>query len=225
MGILLLGNTPYPQFIDTDLTDNQTYSYSVVALDSAGNSSDPSSPVTGNATQTTNVNPTAPRQLSRISATSSTIRLSWLASDASDVASYNVYRGVQDTSQTVYTLLQRVSVPRATDTNVAINQTYCSQIEAVTATGLLSDRSEALCINATDSSLINDGTIGSFGLPDDKRTVPDLSALACDSVLATQNIPMGLTTITDGCYSVPQTLTVPDGATLQLGEGVVFKIR
>ena len=51
-----------------------------------------------------------------------------------------------------------------------------------------------------------------------------LGALACDRVLANKDIPLGLATITDGCYSVPQTLIVPDGATLQLGEGVVFKL-
>jgi len=86
-----------------------------------------------------------------------------------------------------------------------------------------SSRSEAICIAATDSSLTDDGTAGSLGLPDDKWAVPDLDAMACDRVLATQDIPFGLTSITDGCYSVPQTLEIPDGATLQLGEGVVFK--
>ena len=223
---VLLGNTAYPQFSDTQLTGNQNYSYVVVAFDSARNSSEPSSPVTGNTAQTSSTNPAAPTQLSRISATSSTIRLSWLPSDIAEAASYNVYRGVQDpqdASLTLYTLLQRVSVPRATDTTVAINQTYCYQVEAVTAAGVTSERSEALCIQARNTGLTDDGTMGSTGLPDDRWIVPVLSALDCSQVLGTEDLPFGLTTINDGCYSVPLTLTVRDGATLQLGEGVVLK--
>jgi len=220
---VLLGTTPYPQFIDTDIIDGRNYSYVVVAFDTGGNSSEPSSAVAANATQTTGTTPSAPIQLSKISASSSTIRLSWLAPDAADVASYNVYRGVQDTTSTLYTLLQRVSVPRATDTAVAINETYCYQVEAVTASGLTSSRSEALCIQATNSGTTGDTTAGSNALPDSRWIVPDVSTLDCSSVLSTQDISLGLTTITDGCYSVPQTLVVRDGATLQLGEGVTFK--
>lgn len=223
---VLLGSTPYPQFIDTQLTENQTYSYVVVAFDSAGNLSSQSIPVTGDASQITTDNPTTPTDLSQIPATSSIIRLSWLPADEAGIAYYNVYRGVQDTqdtSLTLYTPLQRVSVPRAVDTTVAVNQTYCYQVEAVTATGLESSRSEALCIQAGNSELTDDGASGTMGLPDDRWLVPDVSTLACSRVLGTQDIPFGLTTINEGCYSVPQTLTVRDGATLQLGDGVVLK--
>ncbi len=223
---VLIGTTPYPQFIDANLDNNQTYSYTIVAFDSAGNSSAPSAPVSGTTTVQSgdsSIQLTPPTMLQKLSATSSTIRLSWNPPAAPNIASYNVYRGVKDNTLTLFTLIQRVSVPRATDTAVAINETYCYQVESVNAAGVASSRSEEICIDARSASFNSDGADGSTGLPDDRWKVPDLNVLDCSEVLSTEAIAFGLTTISEGCYSVPQTLTVPEGATLKLNEGVILK--
>lgn len=209
---LLLGTTPYPQYIDTGLVSNQLYSYGIVAVDGNDNFSERSLSVTGTPSQESVAGvPASPQLLSEVSVSGSTIRLAWVQSVDTTVASYIVYRGVGSSSSRLP--LQRVSVPRAIDTEVAIGETYCYQVSAVSATGQESLRSDELCVDT--------------GAPDSEVTNTDFSEpvvdVSCEKVLTTADIPVGQTTITDGCYSVPQTLVIKAGATLQINEGVVLK--
>lgn len=212
----LIGTTPYPQFTDTMVDSDRRYTYIVVALDKAGNSSTPSLQATGTTSppaDSANA-PPQPTSLRKISASDRLVRLSWNEPQNADVASYRLYRGVQTTPPT---LLQEVSVTSALDSAVAIDQTYCYQVSALRVNGLESSRSEVLCIDATAEAAPIDPDV----LPT-SWNVPETD-VSCTNTLTTTDIPVGLTTISDGCYTIPRTLEVRSGATLQVDEGVILK--
>ncbi len=211
----LIGTTPYPQFVDENLNANQTYTYVIVALDIAGNASSPSQPVSGTSTVIVDTDDlSSPTNLREVSASDRLIRLSWDAPQDNSVATYNLYRGVQGVSLSLY---QKVSETTTLDSAVTANQTYCYQVSAVSASGVESSRSEILCIDSTASTTQFDPDIvpNSWNVPD--------TDVRCANTLTTSDIPAGLTKLTDGCYTIAQTIEVRSGATLQIDEGVVLK--
>jgi chitodextrinase len=101
---VLRGTIAGTQFNDTGLVGNQTYSYSVVAKDGAGNAS---SPATRSWTQPAPdvTPPTAPASFRTTSLTKTKVTFAWNASsDAVGVAGYRVYRnGVLQATVTTLT--------------------------------------------------------------------------------------------------------------------------
>ena len=74
---------------DTTVTAGTTYTYTVKAIDAAGNLSDPSNAATATASSAP---PAAPTNL-QASVSGSTVNLTWTASTSTTVTGYNIYRG------------------------------------------------------------------------------------------------------------------------------------
>lgn len=219
----LIATTPYPVYIDSGLLEIKPYSYKIVAVDGANNKSAPSTVKFASPVINSNdvIAPPAPFLLSKLDASASSIQIYWLHNDVSDVVSFNVFRGVDE--QSLGTIVEptfKVTGTLAADTTVEENETYCYQVQAVDASGNQSDLSEILCVTASNAN----GASGGANIPLVEWVVPEnLDALNCNVTLSTDQVQRGNTTLTAGCYSVPETITIGAGATLTLTEGVVLK--
>ena len=213
----LIATTPYPVYIDSGLAA-QSYTYEVIAVDAAGNKSEASAPVLASALQTSDdIPPPAPTVLIALAVSSSRIELIWGQDNIQDVASFNLFRGTN--AQSLNEVLLRLTSSVAIDTAVVKGQTYCYQVEAVDASGNKSERSDVLCVTASDDDMPNGGS----DEPLIDWIVPDVDALACSQTLSSAQVLQGLTVLDAGCYLVPESLTVGAGATLRLSAGVVLK--
>jgi len=134
--LITLGNVT--TFQDTGLTAATTYSYTVRALDAAGNVSAISSPA-GATTQAApdTTAPSTPTGLTATAASSSQINLSWTAAtDNVGVTGYNVYRGG--------TLIATTgAVTTFQNTGLAPSTTYSYTVRALDAAGNLSSPSSS----------------------------------------------------------------------------------
>jgi fibronectin type 3 domain-containing protein len=122
-------------YTDATATPNTTYSYTVVALDAAGNASAPSAPATVSTSGAPDgTPPSQPANLTATAPSSSQVNLSWTAStDNVAVVGYNVYRnGVQLPNAT-----QPDSTPPTTytDDTASPGTAYTYQASAVDAAG------------------------------------------------------------------------------------------
>jgi len=213
----LIAVTPYPVYIDSELLVVKTYAYEIIAVDVAGNESVASQLALASPLLISDdVAPPAPSVLTKRGASGSAIQFFWVQDEIQDVVSFNLFRGVNE--QTPNFLFRGTSTS-ATDTTVQENVRYCYQVTAIDASGNESNRSEALCITASDTDALNSGT----NAPLVEWAVPDLDSLTCDEILANAQVQQGNTVVSAGCYSVPETLTIGAGATLTLNEGVVLK--
>jgi chitodextrinase len=104
-GETLLGNTASITYNVSGLTTNTSYTFSVRAKDSIGNTA---SGTTVNATTSSVIDTTAPNNVTNLTASNMTqtgLTLNWTVSTSSDVASYDVYNGntlLGNTSSTTY---------------------------------------------------------------------------------------------------------------------------
>lgn len=213
----LIATTPYPVYIDSQIPVVQAYSYEVIAVDVAGNSSLASTPVVASPLLMNDVvPPPAPSLLVDLSTTGSTVQLLWAQDEIGDVVSFNLYRGAN--SQALELLL-RVTSTVATDTTVQENQSYCYQVTSVDGSGNESSRSEVLCVTASQSGTSN----SSETVPLVEWNVPNIDSLDCEQSLSSAQIQQGVNVISAGCYRVLETLEIGAGATLTLTEGVVLK--
>lgn len=220
----LLGTTPFPQFIDSNVEGDISYRYVIVAIDGAGNSSDPSAPVVGSLNpEVDTVAPPAPTQLSQISASNTVVRLAWNASPAPDVATYRVFRSELTTASVP---IQNVATNRSTDTNIRLDETYCYQVTAIDGSNNESERSNEFCTSADGGVSMETPVI--VPTPGDAEivgdwTVVDADSLNCSSTLTNSDLTVGRLEISNACYTVPETLEIGAGTTLQLGQGAVLR--
>jgi cellulose 1,4-beta-cellobiosidase len=132
---LQIGTSAATNFTDTGLVPNTAYSYSVAAVDAAGNVSAQSAAISARTLADT-IAPSIPGLPASTTQTMTTISLSWTAStDNVGVAGYRVYRnGVQ------------VATPTATnftDGGLAPNTSYAYNVAAFDATNNTSGQSAA----------------------------------------------------------------------------------
>lgn len=132
--------------VDTGLEANTSYTYTVMAVDAAGNVSKESAAITVT-TKPIPVDdttaPTAPTSLHTMGQTTSTINLMWNAStDNVGVKHYEVYRnGVK---------VQTVTGTMATDSGLQPNTEYTYYVKAVDAAGNVSDASNSITVKTKE---------------------------------------------------------------------------
>ena len=125
----------------SDVKPSTSYSYTVAAVDAAGNQSPMSS--TASATTPASTAPGAPANLAGTVVSGSEVRLSWTASSNPTVTGYNIYRGAPGGP------LARVSSSAASpfsDTTVAAATTYEYAVTAVATSGVESGRSSTVTV-------------------------------------------------------------------------------
>lgn len=125
----LAGTSRTTEFVHTGLTPSTEYSYTVEAVDAAGNKSALSNPVrvtTNEASQVTA--PTVPANLAVQNATQNTISIEWSANPTEqEIIRYEIFRNDQ--------LIGQSAVPRFTDTNLLPATSYSYKVRAVNAAG------------------------------------------------------------------------------------------
>ena len=149
-GGVQIGTPSGTSYSSTSLSPSTTYSYTVAAVDGAGNIS----PQSTSAEATTQAPPppdtqapTVPTNLSATAQSSSQINLSWTAStDNVGVTGYRVER-CTGSSCTTFTQIGTPATNSYSDTGLAANTTYRYRVRAADAAGNLSNYSSI--VNAT----------------------------------------------------------------------------
>ena len=156
-GSTLVGSPTSRSFTDTGLSASTAYSYSVKAVDAAGNVSAASTAVTG--TTSTGggdtIPPSAPTGVMVSGTTSSSVSLSWTAaSDNVGVTGYQVFRGS--------TLVGSPTSTSFTDTGLNASTAYTYTVKAVDAAGNVSAASAAVSATTASGSSGGSGCAASF---------------------------------------------------------------
>lgn len=173
-----VGTSATPGFTDTGLTPNTSYSYTVKALDAAGNASTASTAlVTSSLPDTTK--PSTPGTPTAPSKTVTTINLTWTAStDDVAVTGYRILRnGVQVGTNTVNSF---------TDTGLTPNTSYTYTIIAVDAAGNASTASTAL-VSSTLADTTKPTTPTGLASPSKTTTTVSLTWTASTDDVAVTN--------------------------------------
>jgi fibronectin type 3 domain-containing protein len=125
----------------SDVKPSTGYSYTVAAVDAAGNQSPASN--AASATTPASSGPAAPTSLAATVASGSAVDLSWTASTSPTVTGYNIYRGAPGAT------LAKVSSSAGStfrDTTVAAATTYSYAVTAVDTSGVESPRSNTATV-------------------------------------------------------------------------------
>jgi chitodextrinase len=141
-----VGTTSNTSYTDSGLSANTSYSYTVSAYDSSGNTSAQSSASSFSTLANTPTPPSVPTGLTSPSQTSSSISLSWTASSAgtNPVSGYNIYRNgtkVGTSSTTSYT-----------DGSLSASTSYSYTVSAYDASGNTSAQSSSSSFSTLASS-------------------------------------------------------------------------
>ncbi len=115
------------KYSNTGLAVNTTYTYRVIAHNSAGSSS-PTAPVSAT---TKNKTPSTPIGLTATAISSSQINLAWSTSD-SLATSFNIERSLNGTS---FTRIATVAIKSYSDTGLTASKTYTYRVSATNAVG------------------------------------------------------------------------------------------
>jgi fibronectin type 3 domain-containing protein len=143
----------------SDVKPGTSYSYTVAAVDAAGNESARSN--TASATTPASTGPSAPTDLAAAVVSGSEVRLSWTPSSSPTVTGYNLYRGVPGGP------LAKVGSSATSpfrDTTVAADTTYHYAVTAVATSGVESERSSTVTVTTPGGT--GPKTFG-FGAADD----------------------------------------------------------
>ncbi len=162
-GTTLVGSPTSTSFTDTGLTASTQYSYTVKAVDAAGNVSAASASVNATTKASSDTTPpSVPTNVTVTGTTSDSVSLSWTAStDDTGVTGYQVIRQEGDALQVVGT----PTTTSFTDTGLTASMQYSYVVKALDAAGNLSAASAA--VTATTSSSGGSGGGCSATLHDD----------------------------------------------------------
>ena len=124
-------------YTNTGLSSGESHTYSVDAVDPAGNHSDPTTAIPAQAGTVDTTAPSVPTGLTQTGATATTITIGWNAStdpdDPQSAIQYHVYRGT--------TLVGTVDTTSYTDTGRAPNTSYGYRVSAFDPAGNTSAKS------------------------------------------------------------------------------------
>jgi chitodextrinase len=165
-----VGESPSPGYTDNGLTMNTTYSYTVIAVDAAGNVSQPSATASGVTLKVPDTKkPSVPTRLHVTGRSTSSIVLAWSPSvDDIGVTAYQIFRNGTQVGSVVGT--------RFRDSGLRSKTTYTYQIRAVDAAG----NASALTARVRGTTLTTPDTTppsvpSGFGSPGQTQTSITLS--------------------------------------------------
>jgi fibronectin type 3 domain-containing protein len=141
-GGTILTSTSGLAYTDNTVSVSNSYSYTILAYDAAGNESDQSSAVSASTNDTSS--PSVPAGLKVTSASVSSVSISWNSStDNVGVTGYRIYRGG--------TILESTSDLTYTDNTVSAGNTYSYTVLAYDAAGNESTQSSAVTASTNDT--------------------------------------------------------------------------
>lgn len=149
----LVGTSTTTNYTVTNLLPDTTYSFTIEAVDAAGNRSTPSDSLIVKTHATTLEVPSAPTHLVVKSVTQNTVTLSWTANDPKEeVAGYAIYRNG------VY--VAKSTTPYLVDNGLASDTIYYYQVAAINASGISEKSQQVVAKTASENSQENAWTIG-----------------------------------------------------------------
>ncbi len=197
---------------DTSVQPSTSYTYTVTAVDAAGNESAASN--TASATTPATSGPAAPTNLTGTAVSGSEVDLSWTPSTSPTVTGYNIYRGPHGSA------LAKISSSAASsfqDTTVAPGTTYDYAVTAVDTGGVESAKSNTVAVTTPGGAGPKTFTFSSAGDATIDATSAGTNAGA-DTKLVVDNSPVDdfmikFTVATTGCTTVSSaTLRLTDNA-------------
>jgi fibronectin type 3 domain-containing protein len=197
---------------DTSVQPSTSYTYTVTAVDAAGNESAASNSMSATTPATTG--PAVPTNLTGTAVSSSEVDLSWTPSTSSTVTGYNIYRGPHGGA------LAKISSTTASpfqDTTVAAGTTYDYAVTAVDTGGVESAKSNTVTVTTPGGTGEKTFSFSSAGDATIDATNPGTNAGA-DTKLVVDNSPVDdfvikFAVTTTGCTTVRSaTLQLTDNA-------------
>ncbi len=148
---VLVETTPYPVYTDTGLTAGSDYSYSIVAVDAAGNES--SATIIQMITLTAETDTTAPPAPTSLqtSATAASVSVEWQQTDINDVALFEVQRGTDSATPAA---IASVTSTFFTDASTDSGTQYCYIVVAIDSAGNRSPASNTECATTSGTTVI-----------------------------------------------------------------------
>ncbi|AXK18724.1 lytic polysaccharide monooxygenase [Bacillus sp. COPE52] len=147
----MIDTVPGTHFIDKKLQPSTEYSYTVKAIDAAGNVSKESTALTAKTTVEApdTEAPTQPKGLHSMGTTASSVDLMWSPSDDNvDVDHYDIYREIEGTMKKIATS----NTTSYMDNNLLANKTYKYVVKAVDVAGNESVQSDIFTITTKTES-------------------------------------------------------------------------
>ncbi|MBS7531209.1 lytic polysaccharide monooxygenase [Hazenella sp. IB182353] len=139
-----VGSSSAPTFTDKGLKANTSYTYTIKAVDQAGNASQASEALTvSTQKETTARDVEAPTGLHTMKVTSDSVNLMWTAATG-DIKAYSVYRDNQKIATT--------TDAQYTDTGLQADQTYTYYVKAVSTSGEQSANSNEISVKTVAKS-------------------------------------------------------------------------
>ena len=221
--------SPFPVFVDGGLATGTDFTYTIVAIDGAGNESAESTAVSSETLAELDTTPPAAPGTLSISPRTGSLDITWTQTGINDVASFAIRRGPNET-----TLMDVGNVTSTFffDTAVDAGMEFCYDVRAVDGSGNLSLPTPVACETALGDVVTTTQPLPpAVEMPvtaappvSDALTAPlvDVTNLTC-----TEELPSRFaqdTTIPAGCYVAIRGLRVSEPANLTLMPGVVIKI-
>ncbi|HDR7890380.1 lytic polysaccharide monooxygenase [Bacillus toyonensis] len=148
----MIDTVPGTHFIDKKLQPSTEYSYTVKAIDAAGNVSKESTALTAKTTVEApdTEAPTQPKELHSMGTTASSVDLMWSPSDDNvGVDHYDIYREIEGTMKKIATS----NTTSYMDNNLLANKTYKYVVKAVDVAGNESVQSDIFTITTKTESV------------------------------------------------------------------------
>jgi len=217
----LIATSPYPVYSDTAASTDVSILYEVRSIDTAGNRSTAAQVSTDNVIDGGTL-PT-PVNLVPVVQTTQRVELRWDQDGIDSVAGFNIYRGATADTLSSTPLIQ-VTSTSVTDATISPGQEYWYAVAAVDARGVESELSDPVQAITTGIA-IAEPEAPPVVVPDDAGlTVPDTTAISCNTLFPSYNIDNELT-LAAGCYLVEQDVVVDNFGALLLQPGVVLKFE
>lgn len=226
-----VATTPYPVFSDAPLAGGTDYSYTVVAIDEAGNRSTPTSAAVASPLAAPDTTPPPTPTDVQVSVTLESARVSWTQTGISDVAAFRVLRSVGDA---MLDTLARSTSTALTDADLSAATDYCYQVVAIDASENASAPSAVVCqrtpgtgmVTARPPMIVDPPPVSMppTGGPGSAAALLalDVRNLPCDLEVESSNVATALT-LDAPCYRVPSGLTVAENGRLTIAPGTVLK--
>lgn len=229
---VVIATTPYPVLIDTNLAANTLFSYTIAAIDAAGNVSTPSASGSSQTLAAPDTTPPPSPAAVELTPTNASISVRWTQADVADVAAFRILRSE---GSSMIDSLARVTSTGFFDVDLNSGVEYCYQVTAIDASENESAPTAVTCASTTGSVISTAQTPPTQTPP--TTTTPnnpsqsnnatyllalDASSTACTNIVDFTSVDSSAT-LSGQCFLVNNSITVQSGGSLSIAAGTVLK--